>query len=41
MDYPIPQKKHYHSLTTDTGYIFEDVINKHLNIDLSDLIMHM
>jgi len=37
----IPVKKNYHSLTTDTGYEFEDIINQHLNIDISDLIMHI
>jgi hypothetical protein len=39
--YKLPPKKNYHSMTTDTGYEFEDIINKHLNIDLSDLIMHI
>jgi len=40
-DYVLPPKKNYHSLTTDTGYEFEDVINSYLGIDLSDLIMHI
>jgi len=28
-------------MTTDTEYYFEDIVNRHLDIDLSDLITHI